>query len=328
MKTDVLFIMGMGGPDSLEAIEPFLYNLFCDRDIIDFHIGNALQKFVAKKISTSRSKKIAPMYLEMGFGGASPQNHYNRLIFKKLESEYKKVTGKDLKVIEANCYYHPFFEEAYEELKNTDYDKVIFTTVYPQYSLTTVEACFNRLGKIHNIPGYMSEKNIVIPHWFRNEAYSRAIANRIIEAARSINKPVKECYILYSAHSVPISFVERGDIYPSHIAEHVDIINKMLGIKDYTISYQSKVGPVKWLSPSTQSKMDEISKNSIDNIIIVPISFITDHIETLIEIDKELIPIVKKVGKTVVRIKGLNDSDDFVSALCSVITSATTIIKN
>lgn len=319
MKTDVLFIMGMGGPDSTDAIEPFLYNLFCDRDIIDFHVGNILQKFIAKKIAKSRSKKIAPMYLEMGFKGASPQNHYNKLIFEKLEQKYKKETGNNLKVIEANCYYHPYFEEAVEELKNTMFNKVIFTTIYPQYSLTTVEACFNRLRKIYNISGPLSENNIVIPHWYKNEAYSRTIANRIIESAKSINRLVKECHILYSAHSVPMSFIEKGDVYPEQIKEHVDIINDMIGVKDFTISYQSKVGPVKWLSPSTQSTMEEMSKSSIDNIIIVPISFITDHIETLIEIDKELIPICKKAGKTVVRIRSLNDSEDFVSALYSII---------
>ena len=138
MKHDALFMMGMGGPDSIEAIEPFLYNLFCDRDIIDFHVGSFLQKFIAGKIAKKRAKKLAPEYMKMGFGGASPQIIIHRKIFKKLESAYFEKTGRKLTVIEANCYYHPFFEEAVNELYKTSYDNVIFMTVYPQYSMTKV----------------------------------------------------------------------------------------------------------------------------------------------------------------------------------------------
>ena len=102
MKKDVLFIMGMGGPDSIEAIEPFLFNLFSDRDIINFHVGNILQKFIAKKIAAKRSKKLSPEYLKMGYNGASPQNIIHRRIFKALEKYYIDLTGRQLMVIEAN----------------------------------------------------------------------------------------------------------------------------------------------------------------------------------------------------------------------------------
>lgn len=320
MKKNVAFIMGMGGPDSVEAIEPFLYNLFSDRDIINFHTGSCIQKFIAKKISKSRSKKLAPLYMKMGFGGASPQNYFHKLIFKKLETAYKNKTGIDLKVIEANCYYTPYFEEAVEELKNTDFNEVIFTTVYPQYSMTTVEACFNRLRKIYNISGSFSPNNRVIPFWFENEKYNKSIADRIKKAAEKLGKDLSECHILYSAHSVPLSYIEKGDIYPEHIKKHTNIINRMLNISSYTISYQSKVGPVKWLSPSTKDTITDMAQKDIDNIIIVPISFISDHIETLIEIDEQLMPVAKNAGKNIVRCESLNDSEDFIDALIDILT--------
>ncbi len=319
MKKDVLFIMGMGGPDSIEAIEPFLFNLFSDRDIIDFHVGNILQKFIAKKIAKKRSKKLAPEYLKMGYNGASPQNIIHRKIFKALEEYYTKKTGRQLNVIEANCYYHPFFDEALNVLKNTECERVVFTTVYPQYSLTTVEACFNRLGKIYNISGNHKYKSEVIPYWYENEKYCSAISKRVLDAAKKLNKDIKDCHVLYSAHSVPLSYVEKGDPYPEHVKHHTDIINKMTGIKSSEIAYQSKVGPVKWLHPTMIETLESYKVKNIDNIIIVPISFISDHIETLIELDEHLIPILKNAGKNIVRIESLNDSPDFIEALSDII---------
>lgn len=319
MKKDVLFIMGMGGPESVESIEPFLYNLFSDRDIIDFHVGNCLQKFIAGKIAKKRSKKLAPEYLKMGYNGASPQIIIHRKIFKALEEHYKNKTGRELTVIEANCYYHPFFDEALNKLKNIECDKVIFTTVYPQYSLTTVEACFNRLAKIYNIAGCHKYQSVVIPYWYENEKYCQAIADRILNAAKKLNKDIKECHVLYSAHSVPLSYVEKGDPYPENVTKHIDIINKLAGVVSFDKAYQSKVGPVKWLKPTMIETLESYKEKNIDNIIIVPISFISDHIETLIEVDEQLIPILKNTGKNIVRMESLNDSPDFIDALSDII---------
>lgn len=318
-KEDALFIMGMGGPENIESIEPFLYNLFSDRDIIDFHIGDFLQRFVAKKIAKKRAKKLAPEYMKMGYNGASPQVIIHRKIFNKLKIKYKEVYNRELEVIEANCYYHPFFNEALEILNNNQWENVIFTTVYPQYSLTTVEACFNRLAKDYNLYGAYDYKSIIIPYWYSNDKYCNAISKRIKEAAKKLCKDIESCHVLYSAHSVPLSYVEKGDPYPMHIKKHVEIINNITGIKNYYISYQSKVGPVKWMSPSTIDTITNYKNGNIDNIIIVPISFISDHIETLIEIDEQLIPLLDNTGKKIIRIDSLNDSDDFIEALNSVL---------
>ena len=199
-------------------------------------------------------------------------------------------------------------------------EKVIFTTVYPQYSLTTVEACFNRLAKLYNISGNNKYKSVVIPYWYENEKYCTAISKRILDAAKKLNKDIKDCHVLYSAHSVPLSYVEKGDPYPEHVKHHTEIINKMTGIKSFETAYQSKVGPVKWLHPTMIETLESYKEKNIDNIIIVPISFISDHIETLIELDEQLIPILKNAGKNIVRIESLNDSPDFIEALSNIIT--------
>ena len=125
--------------------------------------------------------------------------------------------------------------------------------------------------------------------------------------------------MLYSAHSVPLSYVEKGDPYPEQVKKHIDIINKLAGIVSFDKAYQSKVGPVKWLKPTMIETLESYKEKNIDNIIIVPISFISDHIETLIEVDEQLIPILKNTGKNIVRIESLNDSPDFIDALSDII---------
>ena len=115
------------------------------------------------------------------------------------------------------------------------------------------------------------------------------------------------------------SYIEKGDPYPEHIKNHIYIINKMTGIKSFETAYQSKVGPVKWMQPAMIDILESYKDKNIDNIIIVPISFISDHIETLIELDEQLMPILKNAGKNIVRIESLNDSPDFIEALSDVI---------
>lgn len=319
MKVDALFFMGMGGPDSIEAIEPFLYNIFTDRNIINFHVGSFLQKFIARRIASSRSKKLASEYLAMGHGGASPQSYYNKLIYTKLEKRYEEVTGTPLKVIEANCYYHPFYDEALEALFSLDLNKVIWTSIYPQYSSTTAGSCFNRLGKYYDIASHKSSHNTIIPHWYENKKYNEVIAKNILKAAKTLGKDISECHLLFSAHSVPLSYIKKGDIYPVHIRHQTEILAEMVQPKSYEVSFQSKVGPVKWLGPATANVLDSYKDSETDNIIIVPISFITDHIETLIELDKGLIPPLKAANKNICRAESLNDNDDFIDAFISII---------
>ena len=128
--------------------------------------------------------------------------------------------------------------------------------------------------------------------------------------------------MLYSAHSIPMSYVKKGDPYPEQIKKHIELINKKAGVKSYSLSYQSKVGPVKWLAPSTYETLEQYAIDKKDNIIVVPISFITDHIETLIELDEQLIPIIKDKGLNIVRSRSLNDSDDFIKAFTEILKAS------
>ena len=316
---DALIALGMGGPDGTEAIRPFLYNLFSDRDIINFRIG-FLQTPLAKIIAASRSKKIAPEYLKMGFGGASPQNIYTEKLLASLSDEYKKRTGCELIALGAMCYYHPYIKDTLKEIKKGSFRRIIILPLFPHYSSVTTGACFNKLRKA--APVLMADEIKIIPYWYSNKNYCKCLSDRIIKAASELGRKPQECHGVFSAHSLPQAVSDSGDLYTGHIKDHAEKLFIMSGLNSFEISYQSKVGPVKWVGPSTKDTLNTLQKRGINNIIVIPISFISDHIETLIELDEQLIPKVREGGLNIIRSKSLNADFDFVNALADIITGA------
>ena len=315
---DALIALGMGGPDSLEAIKPFLYNLFSDREIINFHIG-PLQTPLAKLIASSRSKKVAPEYLKMGLGGASPQNIYTKELLEKLSLEYTNRTGRNIDAYGAMCYYHPYISETVKKIKSANYRRLIILPLYPHYSSVTTGACFKKLQKDMSVLSDIAEDVKILNHWYSNQSYTKCISSRILKAAEKIGKDISDCHIVFSAHSLP-QFVEKsGDPYTAQIKAHAELIINICNAKSYEISYQSKVGPVKWVGPSTIDVLNKIKENGINNVIVVPISFISDHIETLIELDEQLLPQIRAAGINIVRAESLNSDDDFVKAMADII---------
>lgn len=315
---DALIALGMGGPDSVEAIKPFLYNLFSDREIINFHIG-PLQTPIAKIIASSRSKKIAPEYIKMGYNGASPQNIYTKKLLNKVSIEYENRTKRKLSALAGMCYYHPYIKDTANEIKKGNFDRLIILPLYPHYSSVTTGACFSKLNKHLSILSNIAKEIKIVTEWYHNENFCNCIVNRIKNSAESINKNVKDCFILFSAHSLPKWVDDNGDPYTKQISINAEKISKMCGGLNYKISYQSKVGPVKWVGPSTIDTLNNLANNNINNIIVVPIAFVSDHIETLIELDEQLIPTIKEKGINITRAKSLNDDEDFVSAITDII---------
>ncbi|MGB9730780.1 ferrochelatase [Calditerrivibrio nitroreducens] len=315
---DFLYVMYMGGPDSLQAIEPFLYNLFTDRDIIDFGIGNFPQKIVARIISKVRSKKVAPQYERLG--GGSPQLPILKSLLGKVSDIYFKKYGTELETAIGMCYYHPYIKDTVKFLQNGNYQNIFVMTMYPQYSYTTSGACFSRFfNEIKSNPPKGSFK--VIPYWYGNESYNSAITNRIIDATRKLNTDISECHILFSAHSLPYYTLEKGDLYTIHLKEQVNLIVDRIKPKSFSISFQSKTGRMRWLEPSTKDEIDRLIKDNYRNVIVCPISFVSDHIETVIEIDEEYIDYARKYGLNIVRSDSLNDSDDFATSIIDIMVN-------
>jgi len=315
MKKDLLYVMYMGGPDSIDGIEEFLFNLFSDRTIIDFHVGSRLQTFIAKKIAKKRALKVAPEYMKIG--GRSPQLPYMVSLLEKVKNIYTEKTGRELVTGIGMCYYHPYIEDSVRKHDGAEYENIYVTTMYPQYSYTTSGVCFSRFQKAQKL----SRDPQIIKDWHMNKAYNECLIKRIFAAAEKLGRDISECHILFSAHSLPEYTVKKGDEYTVQINEQAEYLAKAVNPKSYGLAYQSRTGPVKWVGPYTDKELQRLTEEKTDNIIVVPISFVSDHIETLIELDEQYMPSVSKAGLNIVRIESLNDSDDFAEAFAEIFTS-------
>lgn len=317
---DAVYVMYMGGPDSIEAVEPFLYNLFTDREIIDFKIGNFLQSKIASIIAKKRSKKVAPDYLKMG--GGSPQLPIAKKLFNKVSKIYSKQTGRELQVFFGMCYYNPYIEDTYREMQKGDFERITVMTLYPQYSYTTSGVCFGRFLNVFKHEPLRS-KFSVIPFWHMNEGYNLCIIENIRQTAQKNGINVQDCTLMFSAHSLPEYTVAKGDIYVSHIHSQIEYIVSKLQPFKHILCYQSKAGLMRWLGPSTDKTLYSL-KDEKRPVIVVPISFVSDHIETLIELDEMYIKKANLMGMNVLRMESLNDSDDFACAMANIVSAGAT----
>ncbi len=298
-------LLNMGGPDSLDAIEPFLYNLFSDHDIIQ--IPRPIQKPVAKLISKIRAKKTREYYEYMG--GKSPQKEQTLAQAKALQ----EALGDRFKVVVAMRYWHPFTEEAIEELLKEDIEKVILLPLYPQYSRTTTGSSFNEFYR-------KFEKDIPvveIKSYHNHPLYIKAMVENI---KAHLPEDDKDYHFLFSAHSLPEKVVKEGDPYQKQTEETVKLIVEHFPNIDYSLAYQSKVGPVKWLEPMTDKKIEELAKRGVKNLVVIPVSFVSEHSETLYELDKQYGDLAKQVGiKNYIRVPTLKTHPKFIQALKSIV---------
>jgi protoporphyrin/coproporphyrin ferrochelatase len=306
----------LGGPDTLEAIEPFLYNLFCDPDIIDFPFARIGRKALAKLISTTRANKVRHHYAAIG--GGSPIRKFTELQARALEATLAEA-GLDARCFVAMRYWHPFTSEAIKQLRAAACDKVVLLPLYPQYSATTTGSSLNEWQRHFrdDIPVHYVES------FYRNELYLSALVDKIDEALARFPDP-ERAEIVFSAHSIPVSVARSGDPYRRHIEETVELlIRRGVWRNHHRLCYQSKVGASKWLQPSLHRALRDVASEHIKDVCVVPISFVSDHVETLGEIDHEARKEAAQLGiQRFEMTSGLNDSPTFIAALAELVTSA------
>jgi ferrochelatase len=308
MKTAVV-IMNLGGPDSLEAIEPFLFNLFSDPDIFKILIG---QKLFAKIISTRRAPKVAEEYKLIG--GKSPINEWTEIQRQLLENRLKEF-DQQVSVFTTMRYWNPLTSETIKKLKREKFDKIILLPLYPQYSVSTTGSSFNEWDRWFSADG---EKVIRINSFHINPKYISAINERIDQTILKFPEKVRnEIQLVFSAHGTPVSMVKKGDPYSHQISETV---SKIMEGRDFShthhLCYQSKVGPVKWLTPATDTMIEDLAASGKRNLLIIPISFVSDHVETSFELDIEYRYVADENNiENYIVMEGLNDSKLFIDAL-------------
>jgi ferrochelatase len=304
-----IVLFQLGGPDTLEAIEPFLYNLFCDPDIIDFPFARIGRKPLAKLISTTRARKVQHHYATIG--GGSPIRKHTERQARALEAELRSH-GIDARCFVAMRYWHPFTREAIEQLRAADCDEVVLLPLYPQYSSTTTGSSLNEWRRLFcdDVPVHCVET------FYRNTIYLDAVTSRVNEALarfRDSNRPE----IVFSAHSVPMSVIEKGDPYQQQIEETVHLLMERGGWSNpHRLCYQSKVGASRWLQPSLHQTLRQLASERVREMCVVPVAFVSDHVETLGEIDHEAREEAHRLGFTQFEMSaGLNDSAKFIQAL-------------
>jgi len=306
----------LGGPDRLEDIEPFLYNLFCDPDIIDFPFARIGRRPLAKLISTARARKVQHHYATIG--GGSPIRRFTERQARALEAELSS-RGIDARCFVAMRYWHPFTSEAIQQLRAAECDEVVLLPLYPQYSSTTTGSSLNEWRRhFHDdTPVYCVE------NFYRHEAYLDAVIEKVDEALARFAVP-ERVEIVFSAHSVPVSVIEKGDPYQRQIEDTVRLLVQRGGWSNrHRLCYQSKVGASKWLQPSLHRTLHDLAAEHAREVCVVPVAFVSDHVETLGEIDHAAREEVRRLGIVQFEMSaGLNDSPKFIQALGQIVLQA------
>ncbi|MFI5118213.1 MAG: ferrochelatase [Terriglobales bacterium] len=305
----------LGGPDSLAAVEPFLFNLFCDPDIIDFPFARLGRRALARLISKTRAKKAAQHYAAIG---GSPIRRFTEQQASALEARLLR-DGVDARCVVAMRYWHPFTSEAIARLQDAEVDQVVLLPLYPQYSSTTTGSSLNEWRRLWTgaVP------TCCVAPFYRDPIYIAAIVERIDEALARFPHP-SAVPLIFSAHGVPVSVIEKGDPYQRQIEETVSLVMEQgEWSNDHRLCYQSKVGASRWLEPSLRQTLRQVASEKRREACVVPISFVSDHVETLGEIDHHARQEGRLLGiERFEMTQGLNDSPKFIQALAAAVLSA------
>ncbi|MGB3240540.1 MAG: ferrochelatase [Geitlerinemataceae cyanobacterium] len=316
-----VLLLNLGGPDRLEDVRPFLFNLFSDPEIIRIPFP-WMQKPLAWMISTLRSQRSQDNYRQIG--GGSPLRRITEEQARAIEANLQ-TKGQEAKVYIGMRYWHPFTEEAIASIRRDGIDRLAILPLYPQFSISTSGSSFRLLEQLwQEDPTLDRIDYTVIPSWYERPGYLKAMAQLI---ARELDRlpSSDEIHIFFSAHGVPVSYVEEaGDPYQREIEDCTRLIMKTLDRPNpHTLAYQSRVGPVEWLQPYTEDAIAELARQKVKALLVVPISFVSEHIETLQEIDIEYRELAEEAGiDRFYRVPALDTDPTFIDDLANLALEA------
>jgi protoporphyrin/coproporphyrin ferrochelatase len=319
-----IVLFQLGGPDSLATVEPFLRNLFRDPDIIPLGPLNFLRGPLASYIAKKRTPPVAARYAMIG--RRSPialltERQRARLV-KSLEPYIDPIA------VTAMRYWKPLTEDAVAALKNAGrLDELVLLPLYPHYSYATTLSSLKEWRRVYGEPvDTLPERSIEA--FYDHPKYIEALVTNIGKCLRQF-PDASRIHLLFSAHGLPMSLVENGDPYPKHIAETVRLVCEQGAQrfpnwpKTHLLCYQSKVGPAKWLEPSFLATLEKLGHEGVKEAMVVPISFVTEHIETLHEINIDGRADAKKWGIQRYRMMpAVGDSPHFIAALTDLVLRA------
>jgi ferrochelatase len=314
----------LGGPDTPDAIEPFLYNLFCDPDIINFPGAWLARKPLAWWIAHRRARVVAEHYAAIG--GHSPIRLLTERQARALEHALAPIC--DAKCFVAMRYWHPLTREAVAAVRAAPLDDLVLLPMYPQYSFATTVSSMKEWTRVYRPAASAAPPAVhTIKDFYSHPLYIQALTERIDATLRHFADPT-DLHLVFSAHGLPISLVERGDPYPQQVEETVRLVlARGQWPYHHTLCYQSRVGRQRWLAPSLDETIERLAREGKKKLLLIPISFVTEHIETLHEINIEAREEATHLGvEQFQMMPALGDSPTFISALADIVLRAAGII--
>lgn len=324
-----IVLFNLGGPDNLAAVEPFLVNLFSDREIIELPGGAFLQPVVARVIAKMRGPGVRANYTLIG--GGSPQLRITRNQAAALEQALNAATGGTprFRVFISMRYSEPTAEEALGEVAAADIRRIVTLTLFPHWSKATTGSSRNAFDRALAQPRYQN-MNFNVAHiesYPDDPGYLDAMTAMVSEALDRIPSDRRDgTVVLFSAHGLPQKFIDEGDPYVEHIeATRQGILDRLRIPNRQLLAYQSRTGPVKWLGPGTEEAIAELGHEGVKDLLVVPLSFVSDHIETMYEVDILFAETAKAAGITgYFRPDALNTHPLFIDALKQLVLQKVT----
>jgi ferrochelatase len=314
----------LGGPDSPEAIEPFLYNLFSDPDIIDFPFARLARPTLARLIASRRARHVGRHYARIG--GRSPIRELTERQAAALEWELRKTI--DARCLVAMRYWNPSTADVVREIQGHSFDQLVLLPLYPQYSKTTTGSSLNEWRRQYSASVQDLVETRVVADFCSHSLYIEAVVEKINSGLemfrRAGNAGTGDVYLIFSAHGVPLKEIEQGDPYQAQIESTVrSVLERGLWPNPHCLCYQSRVGPGKWLQPALHTTLRQLAAQGAERMLVIPVSFVTDHVETLHEINIEARELAEKLGvRQFETMPALNDSPTFIRALADLVMRA------
>ncbi len=314
-KRTALVVLNFGGPLSAAEVEPFLYELFDDPDVIQLRPA-ALRRQLARTISHRRAPKVIPQYEAIGFSPIVPTTE------KQIAALAEALGPSGPKIYRGMRYTAPTIESMVKEIARDKPDRLVALSLYPHYSGSTTGSSFNAFSSAMKDAGLGRLPVRYVPAFYDHPRYLAALRDRIDSAIKKVANP-DQAHLIFSAHGLPSSYYQGGDPYPTQVQETVRLVMRELPWKgSYGLAFQSKVGPVRWLEPSTEQEIHRVAALGIKEVIVVPIAFVSDHIETLYEIDVTFAEFAASHGSKLVRTEALNLHPEFIGCLADVVRGA------
>lgn len=316
-----VLLFNLGGPEALADVRPFLYNLFSDPDIIRLP-WRAMQRPLAWLISSGRKRKSTGYYKQIG--GGSPLRKITGEQARALESRLAE-RGTNVRTYVGMRYWSPYIEDAIEEIWSDRITDLVVLPLYPQFSISTTGSSLNRLNELMRANGRDAPRLVEVNNWHDDLGYIEVLTKSIAEELAEFSNPDPAgTHILFSAHSVPVRYIENGDPYLAQTQRTVELVMNRLGPgRPHTLAFQSKVGPAKWLSPSTDETLRKLAAEACSQVLVVPVSFVSEHIETLYELDILYRNVAKEIGIAEYhRAPAFNCRPDFIDVLAVLVEKA------